>query len=135
MAMAQHQDSTVVQPDSTATALESRAAIVADRDGVILEWNRAAEVIFGYTAAEAIGQSIEIVVPEEERADHWRGYRRVFATNRINYSPDHILDIEGVRRDGSRVPLDAMLKPVHDASGRIVAITALVCVQEVAPTA
>jgi hypothetical protein len=40
-----------------------------------------------------------------------------------------------VRRDGSRVPLDAMLKPMHDASGRIVAITALVCVQEVAPTA
>ena len=135
MAMAQHQDSTVVQPDSTAVALELRAAIVADRDGVILEWNRAAEVIFGYSAAEAIGQSIEIVVLEEEWADHWRGDRRVLATKRIKYSPDHILDIEGVRRDGSRVPLDAMLKPMYDASGRIVAITALVCVQGVAPTA
>ena len=63
MAMAQNQDSTVVQPDSTVVALESRAAIVADRDGVIVEWNRAAEVIFGYSAAEAIGQRIEIVVP------------------------------------------------------------------------
>jgi PAS domain S-box-containing protein len=118
-----------LEQNLTSIETQGRAAIVADRDGVILEWNSAAEAIFGYSAAEAIGRSIEIVVPEEERADHWRGYRRVFATNRINYSPDHILDIEGVRRDGSRVPLDAMLKPIHDASGRIIAITALICVQ------
>jgi PAS domain S-box-containing protein len=120
---------------TTISVPDTRGAIVADRDGVILEWNRAAELIFGYSAAEAIGQSIEIVVPEEERADHWRGFRRVFATNRINYSPDHILDIEGVRRDGSRVPLDAMLQPVHDAAGQIVAITALVRVQAAASAA
>lgn len=115
--------------------MEARGAIVANRDGVILEWNRAAEVIFGYLAGEAIGQSIEIVIPEEERADHWRGYRRVFASNRINYSPDHILDIEGVRRDGSRVSLDAMLQPIRDDSGQIVAVTALVCVHAAASTA
>jgi PAS domain S-box-containing protein len=68
-----------LEQNLTSTEMQGRAAIVADRDGVILEWNRAAEVIFGYSAAEAIGRSIEIVVPEEERADHWRGYRRVFA--------------------------------------------------------
>jgi PAS domain S-box-containing protein len=121
-----------LEQNLTSIEMQERAAIVADRAGVILEWNRAAEVIFGYSAGEAIGRSIEIVVPEEERADHWRGYRRVFATNRINYSPDHILDIEGVCKDGSRVPLDAMLKPMHDASGRIVAITALICIQAAA---
>jgi PAS domain S-box-containing protein len=124
-----------LEQNLTSIEMQGRAAIVADRDGVILDWNRAAEVIFGYSAAEAIGRSIEIVVPEEERADHWRSYRRVFATNRINYSPDHILDIEGVRRDGSRVPLDAMLKPMHDASGCIIAITALICVQASASAA
>ncbi|GIK79603.1 MAG: PAS domain S-box protein [Pseudorhodoplanes sp.] len=126
---------TATQQTASPVDLDTRAAIVANRDGVILEWNRAAEVIFGYSAAEAIGQSIEIVVPEEERADHWRGYRRVFADNRMNYSPDHILDIEGIRRDGSRVPLDAMLQPVYDGSGHIVAVTALVCVQTAASAA
>ena len=45
-------------------------------------------------------------------------------TNIINYSPDHILDVEGVRKDGSRVALDAMLKATRDASGHITAITA-----------
>ena len=98
--------------------------IVADRDGIIREWNGAAERIFGYCAAEAIGRTLDLVVPEGERADHWRNYRRVIATNIINYSPDHILDVEGVRKDGSRVPLDAMLKPARDASGRITTITA-----------
>lgn len=106
------------------TESEPRAVIVADRDGVIQEWNPVAERIFGYSAAQAIGQKIDLVMPEEERADHWRNYRRVIATNIMNYSPDHILDIEGVRKDGSRVPLDAMLTAARDGSGRIVAITA-----------
>ncbi len=101
-----------------------RAVVVADRDGVIREWNGAAESIFGYSAPEAIGQTIDLLMPEAERADHWRNYRRVIATNIMNYTPDHILDIEGVRRDGVRVHLDAMLTAVRDPSGRIVAITA-----------
>jgi PAS domain S-box-containing protein len=105
------------------TELEAR--IVADRDGIIREWNAAAERIFGYSAAEAIGRTLDLLISEEERSDHWRNYRRVFATNIINYSPDYILDVEGVRRDGSRVPLDAMLKPTRDVSGYIIAIIAL----------
>jgi PAS domain S-box-containing protein len=101
------------------------AVIVADRDGVIREWNAVAERIFGYAALEAIGKTIDLVMPEDERADHWRNYQRVMKTNVMNYTPDHILDIEGVRQDGSRVSLDAMLKPIRDASGRITAITAI----------
>jgi PAS domain S-box-containing protein len=117
------------QQPVTAIDVETRAVIVADRDGVIVEWNEVAETIFGYSATQAIGQKIDLVVPEEERADHWRGYQRVFATNLINYSPDHILDVEGVRQDGTRVTLDAMLRPVRDDAGRIIAIAALVCEQ------
>ena len=81
--------------------------------------------IFGYSAADAIGQTIDLVVPPEERADHWRNYRRVMATNIMNYTPDHILDVEGIRRDGRRVQLDAMLTAIRDSSGIISAITAV----------
>ena len=49
------------------------AVIVADREGVIREWNEMAERIFGYSAAEAIGKTIDLLMPEAERADHWRG--------------------------------------------------------------
>ena len=100
------------------------AVVVADRDGVIREWNEMAERIFGYSATEAIGQTIDFLIPEAERADHWRNYQRVMTTNIMNYTPDHILDIEGVRQDGSRVPLDAMLTAIRDPSGRICSITA-----------
>ena len=113
----------------TATLRESEpktafAVVVADRDGVIREWNEMAERIFGYSATEAIGRTIDFLMPEAERADHWLNYQRVMTTNIMNYTPDHILDIEGVRQDGSRVPLDAMLTAIRDSSGRIFAITA-----------
>ena len=111
------------------TEAEPQAVVVADRDGIIREWSPAAERIFGYSTAEAIGQTLDLIVPEEERADHWHSYRHsyrhVMATNIINYTPDHILDVEGMRRDGSRVPLDAMLTATHDAFGRIITVTAI----------
>ncbi len=102
-----------------------RAVIVADREGVIREWNGVAESIFGYSAAEVIGHTIDLLMPEAERGDHWRNYRRVMATNIMNYTPDHILDIEGVRKDGVRIHLDAMLTASRDPSGRILGITAV----------
>ncbi len=110
---------------ATSNDCQLAAVIVADRDGIIREWSVAAERIFGYSATEAIGRTLDLIVPEEERADHWRNYRRVIATNIMNYSPDHILDVEGLRKDGSRVPLDAMLKATYDESRRITAVTAL----------
>ena len=114
----------VIPEEPVTEVIAAQAVIVADRDGVICEWNGVAEHIFGYSAVEAIGQTIDLIMPEEERADHWRNYRRVMATNVMNYSPDHILDIEGVRQDGSRVSLDATLTAIRDPSGRISAITA-----------
>ena len=104
---------------------ELEAMIVADRDGIIQKWNSAAERIFGYSAAEAIGRTLDLVVPEEERADHWRNYRRVMTSGVLNYRPDHVLDVEGLRRDGTRVMLDVALVPIRDPTGRLVGITAV----------
>jgi PAS domain S-box-containing protein len=111
----------ILQESGSKTAF---AVVVADRDGIIREWNNMAERIFGYSATEAIGKTIDFLMPEAERADHWCNYQRVMTTNIMNYTPDHILDIEGVRQDGSHVPLDAMLTATRDPSGRICAITA-----------
>ena len=112
------------QPFAQAAPDRAHAIIMADRDGIIRDWNPAAHRIFGHTAAEAIGRTLDLIVPEEERTDHWRNYRRVIATGILNYSPDHILDIEGLRKDGTRVALDASLAAQRDESGRIRAIIA-----------
>ena len=101
------------------------AVVSADREGIIRDWNATAEHIFGHSAGQAIGQSLDLVVPEEERANHWRNFRRVMATGLLNYRPDHVLDVEGLRRDGTRVMLDVALIAIPDEAGCLVGITAI----------
>jgi PAS domain S-box-containing protein len=81
---------------------------------------------FGHSAGQAIGQTLDLIIPEEERADHWRNFRRVMATGMLNYRPDHVLDIDGLRRDGTRVMLDAALIAIFDEAGGLVGITAII---------
>ena len=102
------------------------AVVSADREGIIRDWNETAEHIFGHSAGQAIGQTLDLIIPEEERADHWRNFRRVMATGVLNYRPDHVLDIEGLRRDGTRVMLDAALIAILDEAGGLVGITAII---------
>ena len=101
------------------------AVVSADRDGVMYEWNATAERIFGHAAKDAVGQTLDLIVPAEERADHWRNYRRVIASGALNYRPNHVLDVEGLRRDGTRVKLDVALIPIRDPAGHLVGITAI----------
>jgi PAS domain S-box-containing protein len=101
------------------------AVISADRDGIIREWNQTAEGIFGYTAVDALGQTLDLIIPVEERADHWRNFQRVIASGVLNYRPDHILDVEGLRRSGTRVKLDVALIAIRDPLGRLAGITAI----------
>lgn len=56
------------------------AMIFADRDGTIRLWNARAETTFGYTANEAIGRSLDLIVPEDLRAAHWQGYHSAIAS-------------------------------------------------------
>jgi PAS domain S-box-containing protein len=50
------------------------AVIYADRSGTILRWNGAASALFGYSASEALGQNLDLIIPEHLRAPHWRGF-------------------------------------------------------------
>jgi PAS domain S-box-containing protein len=109
-----------------ALAPGAQAVVSADREGIIRGWNETAEQIFGHSACQAIGQTLDLIIPEEERANHWRNFRRVMATGVLNYRPDHVLDIEGLRRDGTRVTLDAALIAIHDRTSGLVGITAVI---------
>ncbi len=55
------------------------AVVCADRDGIIRLWNRGAEVVFGYAAVDAVGQSLDIIIPDDLRARHWEGYQQAIA--------------------------------------------------------
>ncbi len=92
------------------------AIIIADREGVIRFWNRGAELIFGHSAAEAVGQSLDLIIPENLRKRHWEGYRRVMANGETKYKTG-LLSSPGVRRDGSRVSLEFSMVLLRDEAG------------------
>lgn len=75
------------------------AIIAAGPDGTILLWNRAAERIFGYTEEEALGHSLDLIIPERLRARHWEGYKRVMQTGETRYGTQ-VLRVPAVRKDG-----------------------------------
>ena len=60
--------------------LAERAVICEDHSGTIIRWNHASTVLFGYSAEEALGQSVELIIPEDLRAAHWRGFDAAMAT-------------------------------------------------------
>jgi len=100
------------------------AIIYADREGAIRIWNAGAEVIFGYTATEAMGQSLDLIIPERLRQRHWEGYHRVMATGETKYGRE-LLAVPGVRKDGTRISLEFSIAPLRDEEGSLIGIAAI----------
>lgn len=92
------------------------AILISDREGVIRFWNGGAEQIFGHTAVEAVGQSLDLIIPENLRKRHWEGYWRVMATGETKYKTG-LLSSPGVRKDGSRVSLEFSMVLLWDEAG------------------
>ena len=80
------------------------ALLISDREGIIRFWNSGAEQMFGHTAAEAVGQSLDLIIPENLRSRHWQGYWRVMASGETKYKTG-LLSSPGIRKDGSIVPV------------------------------
>ena len=82
------------------------AVVVMDRDGIIRAWNHHAEAIFGWTAAEAVGQNLgDLIVPPALRQAHHRGLRR-YNSKGVARVLDSRLELDGLRKDGSQVPIE-----------------------------
>jgi len=92
------------------------AMLISDREGVIRFWNSGAEQLFGHTAAEAVGQSLDLIIPETLRGRHWEGYGRVMASGETKYK-NGLLSSPGIRKDGSRVSLEFSMVLLHDEAG------------------
>lgn len=100
------------------------AIIFADREGIIQIWNTGAETIFGYQAEEALGRSLDLIVPERLRNRHWQGYRRVMATGVTQYGRE-LLAVPATRKDGARISLEFTVVLLRDPSGDLLGIAAI----------
>lgn len=92
------------------------AILAADRNGIIIYWNRGAEQIFGYSAADAVGQSLDLIIPENLQERHGDGYARVMASGETKYKTG-LLSAPGMTRDGSRVSLEFSIVLLRDERG------------------
>ena len=96
----------------------NEAIVSMNAQGVILDWNAAAESLYGYSAEEAIGQKIDFVIPSELREEESRMFARILAGERIDRS-----EIVRVRKDGRRVDVSLSLSPMRDSIGRIFGVS------------
>lgn len=105
---------------------ESQDGIIfADRRGVIRLWNAGAETIFGYSASEALGQTLDLIVPERQRQRHWEGYDRVMETGETRYGRE-LLAVPATRRDGTRISIEFTIVLAKDEGGQVVGAAATI---------
>lgn len=121
----------MTQPDDSFSSIAAQivantpdAVIHADREGVIRLWNDGATRIFGHSAEEAVGASLDIIIPEKHRGPHWSGWDRVMATGETRYSTDS-LSVPGVHADGSKLALEFSIAILQNTEGEIEGIAAI----------
>ena len=101
------------------------AVIFADREGLIRFWNQGAQRIFGYTEAEAIGQSLDIIIPQGLQQRHWDGYDRMMATGQSRHAPDELLAVPAVNKSGDKLSIQFTVAAVAGEEGALAGIVAV----------
>jgi PAS domain S-box-containing protein len=120
-----------VEDVSTAALAEAvvreaaEAIVVTGTDGTIRLWNKGAERVFGYPAAEAVGRSLDLIIPERLREAHWTGYRKVMETGETRYG-DSMLRVPATHRDGRRRSIEFSVALLRDGAGKLTGISAVI---------
>ena len=100
------------------------AVMAADAAGKIVLWNPACERMFGHTEAEALGQSLDIIIPQRQQQRHWDGYDKTMQTGQTKYGND-MLKVPAVHKDGHTMSIAftvALLKTPDDNVSSIIAV-------------
>ena len=98
--------------------------ILADREGTIRVWNDASEALFGYAAADVVGKSLDVIIPEHMREAHWEGYDRSLASGTTRYA-GRVMTTRAVHKDGRKLYVDFSFGMLKDAAGNVVGAMAV----------
>ena len=102
----------------------AEAIVVTDPAGIIRLWNEGAARMFGFPAEEALGQNLDIIIPEKLRDRHWKGYFQTMATGYTRYG-DKLLSVPATHRDGQRLSIEFSVALLRDDADQIVGISAI----------
>ena len=100
------------------------AILYADRAGTIRLWNQGAERIFGFSATEAIGQSLDLIIPERQRQRHWGGYHQTMATGITKYGTK-TLTVPALQQGGEQLTTEFSIVMLKDDQGRPQGVAAI----------
>jgi len=101
------------------------AIIAADPSGAIRLWNPAAERLFGYTPEEALGSSLDLIIPERLRARHWAGYKKTMASGETRYAHD-VLRVPAVHKDGLALSIAFTVALLYNPQRKVAGIVAVI---------
>jgi PAS domain S-box-containing protein len=104
---------------------QSDAILVADRDGVIRFWNPGAVRIFGFTAEEAVGQPLDLIIPENLRARHQEGFNRVMAGGATRYGSGDLLAVPALTKGGRRISVEFTIIVLRDSDNAMTGMAAI----------
>lgn len=102
----------------------SDAIVATDREGSITFWNPGAERIFGFPAEQAIGHSLDIIIPENLRARHWQGWDHAIATGQSHYDTGALLSVPSITADGRRISVEFTILMLKNAAGNVDGVVA-----------
>jgi PAS domain S-box-containing protein len=103
----------------------SDAIMFSNREGIIRLWNHGAEKMFGYSESEAVGQSLDLIIPENLRGRHWDGYYRVMESGESRYSTE-MLSAPALRKDGTRISTEFSMVMVKGDEGKVLGVAAVI---------
>jgi PAS domain S-box-containing protein len=100
------------------------ALIYADRSGAIMRWNHAAELVFGYPAGEALGQNLDLIIPEHLRAPHWNGFNAAITSGTMKLQGRPTLT-RAQHKSGGRLYIEMTFALVKGADGEVLGSVAM----------
>lgn len=102
----------------------AEAVVYADRSGLIERWNGGATAVFGFAAHEALGHSLDLIIPEQLRAAHWRGYEAAMANGTLRLAGRPTLT-RGLHKSGLKLYVEMSFSLVRDDAGNVLGSVAV----------
>jgi len=100
------------------------AMIYSDKEGIIRGWNAAAEAVFGYAKADAIGQSLDLIIPEHLRDAHWAGFNRAMESGKTRLA-GHAAITRSLTRSKGTIYVEMSFAVVSDGNGKVIGSVAV----------